>query len=346
MEIRTHFYKLIGKSAQMQRLYSMIEKVSRADSTVLITGESGTGKELVAKAIHHNSARAENPDNPFIPLNCGAIPKDLLESELFGHEKGAFTGAINTRKGRFELADKGTILLDEIGELHPSLQVKLLRVLQEREFERVGGTRTIKVDIRILAATNKDLGEAANNGTFREDLFYRLNVIPLHIPPLRERKDDIPILIDHFINVFIGKILASRPGQTVPETLKITPETLNLMLNYQWPGNVRELETLIERFVILNETGTITPDDLPPRFFDTKQRAESPAISPYQMSPEGIDLQAHLDDIETSFISQAMEIAGGVKSKAAALLGLNRTTFLEKLKKKGLDTKTYEPPAT
>ncbi|MCG6550877.1 MAG: sigma-54 dependent transcriptional regulator [Candidatus Magnetominusculus sp. LBB02] len=336
--MRTHFDKLIGKSAQMQHLYSMIEKVSRADSTVLITGESGTGKELVAQAIHKNSIRAENP---FIPLNCGAIPKDLLESELFGHEKGAFTGAINTRKGRFELADKGSILLDEIGELHPSLQVKLLRVLQEREFERVGGTRTVKVDIRVLAATNKDLGEAAGKGTFREDLFYRLNVIPIHIAPLRQRKDDIPLLIEHFMKTFIVKMSAMRPGQTA---LKILPEALTLMLNYQWPGNVRELETLIERFVILDETGTITPDDLPPRFFDNKQRVDSAAVSLAQLPHDGIDLQTHLDDIESSFIAQAMEISGGVKSKAAALLGLNRTTFLEKLKKKGLDTKLNEPP--
>ncbi|KWT85147.1 sigma-54 interaction domain-containing protein [Candidatus Magnetominusculus xianensis] len=343
MEIKTHFDKLIGKSAQMQRLYNMISKVSRADSTVLITGESGTGKELVAQAIHKNSARAENP---FIPLNCGAIPKDLLESELFGHEKGAFTGAINTRKGRFELADKGTILLDEIGELHPSLQVKLLRVLQEREFERVGGTRTVKVDIRILAATNKDLGVAAKNGNFREDLYYRLNVIPIHISPLRERKDDIPLLIEHFINRFIGKFPDSQDGKEGQRTLNILPEAIDLMLNYQWPGNVRELETLIERFVILDETGTITQEDLPPRFSDARQKAEFSGVLQYQMSPEGIDLQTHLDDIETSFIIQAMEISGGVKSKAAALLGLNRTTFLEKLKKKGLDAKLNESPIT
>ncbi|MBF0320910.1 MAG: sigma-54-dependent Fis family transcriptional regulator [Nitrospirae bacterium] len=344
METRTSFYKLIGKSSQMQRLYNMIEKVSHADSTVLITGESGTGKELVAKAIHYNSIRAENP---FIPLNCGAIPKDLLESELFGHEKGAFTGAINTRKGRFELADKGTILLDEIGELHPSLQVKLLRVLQEREFERVGGTRTIKVDLRILAATNKDLEEATKKGTFREDLFYRLNVIPIHISPLRERKDDIPMLIDHFINIFMGKMAPS--SQQGEQGLTILPETLDVMLKYHWPGNVRELETIIERFVILNETGMVAPDDLPPRFFDTKQRADTSIVSLSQMAPDGMDLQTYLDDIETSFIVQAMEISGGVKSKAATLLGLNRTTFLEKLKKKGLDVKTdaktNEPPA-
>ncbi|WP_420264994.1 sigma-54 interaction domain-containing protein [Candidatus Magnetominusculus dajiuhuensis] len=347
METRTHFYKLIGKSTHMQRLYNMIEKVSRAESTVLITGESGTGKELVAKAIHHNSVRGENPENPFIPLNCGAIPKDLLESELFGHEKGAFTGAINTRKGRFELADKGTILLDEIGELHPSLQVKLLRVLQEREFERVGGTRTIKVDIRILAATNKDLHEAVKSGTFREDLFYRLNVIPIHISPLRQRKDDIPMLVDHFMNIFIRKMPSSLQGQDGPKTLKILPEAINAMLEYQWPGNVRELETLIERFVILNETGTITHEDLPERFFtNTKQRVETLQHTTTQMTPEGMDLQAYLDDVETSFIVQAMEIAGGVKSKAAALLGMNRTTFLEKLKKKGLDAKSGEAPVT
>ncbi|KJU87724.1 sigma-54 dependent transcriptional regulator [Candidatus Magnetobacterium bavaricum] len=326
---RHYLNKLLGQSPQMKQLYATIDKVANSDSTVLICGESGTGKELVAKAIHYCSNRSEKP---FVPVNCGAIPNELLESELFGHEKGAFTGAINTRKGRFELADCGTILLDEIGELHPTLQVKLLRIIQEREFERVGGTKTLKIDVRILAATNKNLEIATKNGDFREDLFYRLNVIPVFLPPLRERKDDLPVLTEHFMTGF-----CSKQGK---EPLKITPEAVDLMMKHHWPGNVRELETLIERCVILDDTGVVRPEDLPERFRQHKPpQLTTTQSSLMELPMEGIDLNAILDDIENNLITQALQRAAGVKSKAAGMLGLNRTTFLEKLKKRRIEFK-------
>ena len=243
-----NFKGLIGDSPPMQVVYELIEKIADTDSTVLITGESGTGKELIAKTIHYNNL--SRAGGPFVPLNCAAIPKDLLESELFGHEKGAFTGAINTRIGRFELAQGGTLFLDEVGELDPSLQVKLLRMLQEREFERVGGVKTIKVDVRILAATNKDLERSTKEGKFREDLFYRLNVIPLHLPPLRQRGEDIALLTAHFIQEF------SRKRKREPFTF--TPDAMHCLLKYHWPGNVRELENLIERLSILVSSKVVT----------------------------------------------------------------------------------------
>ncbi|MEW6602650.1 MAG: sigma-54 dependent transcriptional regulator, partial [Nitrospirota bacterium] len=236
------YSKIVGNSLPIQNVIKFIEKIADTDSTVLITGESGTGKELVAKTIHYNSSRSKKP---FIPLNCAAIPKDILESELFGHEKGAFTGAINTRIGRFELANFGTLFLDEIAELAPALQVKLLRVLQEKEFERVGGIKTIKVDVRILAATNRDLEKAVKDGTFREDLYYRLNVIPIHLPQLRKMKEDIPLLVGHFI-----EDISKRKKKEQP---RISQEVMNCLVNYRWPGNVRELENLIERLTILKE---------------------------------------------------------------------------------------------
>ncbi|GAB4387995.1 MAG: sigma-54 dependent transcriptional regulator [Thermodesulfovibrionales bacterium] len=330
---RYDFNMLTGSAPQMQKVYDLIEKIADTDATVLIYGESGTGKERVAKTIHYNSSRSQNA---FIPVNCAAIPKDLLESELFGHEKGAFTGAISARAGRFELASGGTIFLDEIGELHPSLQVKLLRVLQEREFERVGGTRTLKVDLRILVATNRDLEKETREGNFREDLFYRLNVIPLHLPPLRERKEDIPLLMDHFMEIF------SRKKKKDP--LKVTQAAMDCLMSYHWPGNVRELENLIERLVILNDTGAVDVDDLPERFHSLGAGAQAGcgAALPHgiptgiRLPREGIDLNAVLGEIERNMIAQAINATGGVKSKAAALLGLNRTTLVEKLKKKGI----------
>jgi transcriptional regulator with GAF, ATPase, and Fis domain len=316
----------------MQKVFDLIGKIADTDATVLIYGESGTGKERVAKTIHYNSLRGQNA---FVPVNCAAIPKDLLESELFGHEKGAFTGAINTRIGRFELANGGTVFLDEIGELHPALQVKLLRVLQEREFERVGGTRTLKVDLRILAATNKDLEKATSEGAFREDLFYRLNVIPLHLPPLRERQEDIPLLMEHFMAEF------SRRKRKEP--LKMSPEAMDCLMSYHWPGNVRELENLMERLVILNDSGTVTLRDLPERFHAMRPPAGEAGQLQGVLPPaamvlpdEGIDLNSVLDEVEKNLILQAMKTVGGVKSKAAAMLGLNRTTLLEKMKKKGV----------
>ncbi len=332
------FHGLIGRSPQMEKVYEMIEKVADTESTVIIYGESGTGKEVVAKTIHYNSERGQNA---FVPLNCAAIPKDLLESELFGHEKGAFTGAINTRIGRFELASGGTLFLDEIGELHPTLQVKLLRVLQEREFERVGSTKTIKVDVRVLAATNKDLEKATKDGTFREDLYYRLNVIPLRLPPLRERNEDIPLLIDHFMAIFCRK--------KKKDPLRIHHETMECLLRYQWPGNVRELENLIERVVILNDTGLVVPEELPERFLlscghlrSDEQTVAASGPSVLNLPREGMDLNAVLNDIEKGLIIQALKRSKGVKKQAAELLGLNRTTLLEKLKKKGIDLSAEE----
>ncbi|NOZ25415.1 MAG: sigma-54-dependent Fis family transcriptional regulator [Nitrospirae bacterium] len=328
---RYEFHGLIGSSLEMQRVYDLIEKIADTDSTVLITGESGTGKELIAKVIHYNSYRS---GKNFVPLNCAAIPKDLLESELFGHEKGAFTGAINTRVGRFELASGGTLFLDEIGELDPSLQVKLLRVLQEREFERIGSTKTIKVDVRILAATNRNLEELTKEGRFREDLYYRLNVIPVHIPPLRERKEDIPVLIEHFLKKH-AKAKKRRP----PE---ISKDVMDVLLRYRWPGNVRELENLVERLTILNPGQAITLKDLPERFQALAPAAGKPRAAgcPEDMSipPEGINLNTVIDNLERKLITEALEKSNGIKSKAATLLGLNRTTLVEKMKKKGIST--------
>jgi Nif-specific regulatory protein len=332
------FEGLIGDSIQMQKVYEIIEKVADTDSTILITGRSGTGKELVAKTIHFNSSRSEKP---FVPLNCAAIPRDLLESELFGHEKGAFTGALVTRIGRFELAHEGTLFLDEIGELDPSLQVKLLRVLQEREFERVGGTKTIKVDVRIIAASNRDLEKATREGKFREDLFYRLNVIPVHIPSLGERTEDIPLLIDYFMHKF------SRKRKREP--LKFSPEATGCLLSYRWPGNVRELENLIERLTILVSENTVDVSDLPEKFRQatvTETGKGAHMVKTSGPSPEdddipdlGINLNAVIDNMERKLIVRALEKTGGVKNKAAELLGLNRTTLIEKLKKKHIDFK-------
>jgi DNA-binding NtrC family response regulator len=319
------FSKIIGNSIQIQEVIKFIGKIADTDSTILVTGESGTGKELVAKTIHYNSSRSKKP---FIPLNCAAIPKDILESELFGHEKGAFTGAINARIGRFELANHGTLFLDEIGELAPALQVKLLRVLQEKEFERVGGIRTIKVDVRILAATNRDLDKAVKEGTFREDLYYRLNVIPLHLPPLRKMKDDIALLAGHFI-----KEISKRKRKEPPE---ISEEIMTSLVNYRWPGNVRELENLVERLIILKGGDVVSPDDLPERLREKRQAEDLPARE-YVLSTDGVDLNTMLDEIENNMIIKALEISKGVKSKAANLLGLNRTTLIEKIKKKELD---------
>ncbi|HUJ19170.1 MAG TPA: sigma-54 dependent transcriptional regulator [Nitrospirota bacterium] len=339
-----NFKGLIGDAPLMQAVYEMIEKIADTDSTVLITGESGTGKELIAKTIHYNNI--SRAGGPFVPLNCAAIPKDLLESELFGHEKGAFTGAINTRIGRFELAQGGTLFLDEVGELDPALQVKLLRVLQEREFERVGGIKTIKVDVRILAATNKDLEKATKEGTFREDLYYRLNVIPLHLPPLRSRVEDISLLIAHFVQEF------SKKRKREPFTF--SPEALECLMKYRWPGNVRELENLIERLTILVSGKIVRVADLPEKLHQMAlphlDKAERPAPglqdatagatarpAGIEIGDEGVDLNRMVGDVERSLIMQALQRTGGVRSKAAQLLGLNRTTLLEKMKKMGID---------
>jgi nitrogen regulation protein NR(I) len=333
------FEGLIGDSAQMQKVYELIEKVADTDSTIMITGKSGTGKELIAKTIHFNSSRSPKP---FVPLNCAAIPRDLLESELFGHEKGAFTGAVLTRAGRFELANEGTLFLDEIGELDPSLQVKLLRVLQEREFERVGGVKTIKVDVRILAATNRDLEKATKEGKFREDLFYRLNVIPVHIPSLKNRGEDIPLLVDHFVHKFSKK--------RKREPLKFSPEVMECFMRYRWPGNVRELENLVERVTILVSDNTVKLQDLPGKFHEAMGdiMVKGPQISQIShltdgqdkdvdIPDSGINLNSLIDTMERTYILSALEKTHGVKNKAAELLGLNRTTLIEKLKKKNIE---------
>jgi nitrogen regulation protein NR(I) len=318
--------KLIGQSSPMLHLHRIIKRVAKTDSTVLITGESGTGKELIANAIHNQSPRR---DMPFVPINCGAIPEELLESELFGHEKGAFTGAFKERRGRFELANKGTVFLDEIGEMSPKLQVKLLRFLQETKFQRVGGSRTVEVDVRILAATNKDLERAVAEGQFREDLFYRLNVIPIHVPALRERTGDITLLIQHFLKQHCVK-------KNIPQK-QMSEASIGSLEQYDWPGNVRELENVIERLVILTDTEEIQIQDLPKRMQIAEEAAEQGEVARIELGEDGINLKETLDTLENQLIIDALQRAGGVKNKAAKLLGLNRTTLIEKMKKKQID---------
>lgn len=316
-----HFDNIIGQSEGIGRVLEMIERVSDSDSTVLIMGESGTGKELVAKAVHYNSPRSTRP---FVPINCGAIPTDLLESELFGHIKGAFTGAVANRIGRFEMAEGGTLFLDEIGDMNPALQVKLLRVLQERRFEPVGSGKTITANVRVIAATNLDLELAVEDGRFREDLFYRLNVIPMRIPPLRERRSDIPLLLHHFIESFNrlrGRALSG-----------ITPEAMGLLASYNWPGNIRELENLVERMAILKGQGLIDVLDLPEKY--SRTIASSPGA--VDIPEAGMDFNSAVDAYENALIMRALEKTGWNRNQAALLLKLNRTTLVEKIKKKGL----------
>ena len=317
------FENFIGDSPQMHAVFRIIEKVADTDSTILILGESGTGKELVARAIHYHSGRR---DKPLVPVNCGAIPEDLLESELFGHEKGAFTHAIKTRIGRFELADGGTIFLDEVAEMSPHLQVKLLRVLQEQEFERLGATKTIRCDVRILAATNKNLDKLVQEGSFREDLYYRLKVIPIEIPPLRDRRSDIPLLVHHFLENIARNKKKKIKG--------LSKDVMRAFMGYEWPGNVRELENIIERMVILSEGISLTLDDVPEKI-SHRQVSEQPvkAIIP----DEGISLSSAINDYERQLIITALEKAQWVKNRAAKLLNMNRTTLVEKIKKQGIE---------
>jgi DNA-binding NtrC family response regulator len=317
------FENFVGDSRPIQEVFELIEKVADTDSTVLITGESGTGKELIAKAIHYNSYRR---DNPMVVINCGAIPEELLESELFGHEKGAFTGAHKSRVGRFELANEGTIFLDEIGDMSPNLQVKLLRVLQEQKFERVGSTRTIKVDIRIIAATNKNLINAVNKDTFREDLYYRLNVIPIKVPLLRHRKSDIPLLVDFFLRKFNKEKRKYVKG--------FSPEAMDALLEYDWRGNVRELENLVERVVILANGDQIELEDIPESIKGRAGTDESfEATIPHK---GGIPFDHAVEEYEKKLILQALSETNWVTTKAAKLLNMNRTTLIEKMKKKKL----------
>ncbi len=319
---------MLGQSKPMQRVFDLIQRVAKTDSTVLIYGESGTGKELTAKAIHELSSRRSFP---LVPVNCGAIPEDLLESELFGHEKGAFTGAVNTRIGRFELANGGTIFLDEIGDMSPALQVKILRVLQEHEIERVGGLRSILVDIRIIAATHRNLEKAIRENRFREDLYYRLNVIPIELPPLRERKEDIPLLARYFLERFKAKNGASIEG--------ISDEALDYFMRYAWPGNIRELENLIERLVVLKGEGIIDVEDLPEKIFDPSVRMD---FSPKKILENGIQFNTAVSEYEKELILHALKKARWVKNRAAKMLGMNRTTLVEKMKKRKISLSPTE----
>uniref|UniRef100_C6E5T1 Two component, sigma54 specific, transcriptional regulator, Fis family n=1 Tax=Geobacter sp. (strain M21) TaxID=443144 RepID=C6E5T1_GEOSM len=319
---RFSFSGLIGKSKQMREVYDLIAKVADSTANVLITGESGTGKELAAKAIHYNSPRKSAP---FVAVNCGAIPETLIESELFGHAKGAFTGAIADRPGLFEQAEGGTLFLDEIGEVPLQLQAKLLRVLQEREFRRVGGVASLKADVRIVAASNRNLEEQVREGSFREDLFYRLNVVMLRMPSLKERAEDIPALVEHFYKKYS---LWSGAEEI------ITPDALKALFNYPFPGNVRELENLVERCVVLGSR-VIALDCLPASVRDHKSAA--PASGPTEIPEEGMDLQAYLDNLEQKLLVQALEKCGGVKKRAAALLGMTFRSFRYRLAKFGMD---------
>ena len=373
MELNTS--GIIGQSTSLAEVFKILGKVAPTDSTVLVTGESGTGKELLVRALHANSRRA---DKPFVPINCGAIPKELLESELFGHEKGAFTHAIRSRPGRFEMADGGTIFLDEIGEMELSLQVKILRVLQEKEIERVGGTGCKKVDVRIVAATNRDLEAEVAAGRFREDLYYRLNVIPLHLPPLRQRGNDVLLLARHFLNHFCAK--KDRHPMQLDDT------TRRILAAYAWPGNVRELENFMERLSILVDGDIVCTDDLPHKILDhvgdisllppveevtpegeaqpqaaqevpEQNAAAAPAITPVSegvvvavaapsgvfvwpnlgvLAEHGLNLKDFLDTVEGRLIDEALAKAEGVKNQAAELLGIKRTTLIEKLKKRSM----------
>ncbi|MDD5450871.1 MAG: sigma-54 dependent transcriptional regulator [Desulfovibrionales bacterium] len=312
------FGNIIGKSPAMLKLYEMIEKVADTKATVLITGETGTGKELVAKAVHYNSPRK---NNAFVSVNCAAIPETLLESELFGHEKGSFTGAIAMRKGRFELADGGTIFLDEIAEMPAALQAKLLRALQEMEFERVGGTKTLKIDVRVIAASNKDLKKEVETGNLREDLYYRLNVVRLHLPPLRERPGDIPLLAAHFLNKY---------GQAVGKShLEILPAAMRQLYARSWPGNVRELEHVIERAVILASGHEITPADMA----SESQEAENIDLDIDRFIPMQVKLNEALEDVEAKMIKRALARAGNVQAHAAAMLGITKSLLQYKMKK-------------
>jgi transcriptional regulator with GAF, ATPase, and Fis domain len=307
----------------MQKVFERIEKVADTNATVLVTGESGVGKELVARAIHYNSSKR---DNPLVVVNCGAIPETLLESELFGYEKGAFTGAVSTRYGRFELANGGSIFLDEIGDMSFNLQVKLLRVLQEKTFERIGGSKTIKVDVRIIAATNRVLDDLVKEGKFREDLYYRLNVVPIKIPPLRDRRQDIPLLLNYFLERSNKMNLANIEG--------FTEEAMRALMDYEYRGNVRELQNIVERVVVLKKNGHIDIEDLPEKLYSGEQTHREEEATPLDME-RGYDTL--VSEFEKALITQALGETQGVKSKAAQVLNINRTTLIEKMKRLGLD---------
>ena len=319
IDARHFFPDIIGESMTMRGLLSLIKKVAPTDSTVLILGESGTGKELVANSIHDNSERR---DSPFIKLNCAAIPEELLESELFGHEKGAFTGATKFKPGKFDMADGGTIFLDEIGDMPFNLQAKVLRILQEQEFYRVGGSRTIKVDVRIIASTNKNIEKMVQEGSFREDLYYRLNVFTLHLPPLRERKEDIPLLVDSFL-------------QNAPKKVEISSVALQMLVAFSWPGNIRELQNTIESASVIAENGYIEPAQLPGKITGAFNNPDQPDFR----MPANISLDERLGEIEKSMIIEALRKTGGVQVRATELLGINQRSLWHRIKKHNIDVK-------
>jgi DNA-binding NtrC family response regulator len=318
------FENIIGTSLAMQNLFSRMEKVVNTDSTVLILGESGTGKELVAKALHFNGPRREKP---FVAINCAAIPAELLESELFGHVKGAFTGAIYDKAGKFEQANSGTLFLDEIGTMPLHLQTKLLRVLQEHELERVGGNKQILLNVRVISATNADLEKEVGLGRFREDLYYRLNVIPIRLPALRERREDIALLARHFLHKDCQEL--KRPKMT------LSHEAMEALENYSWPGNVREMENVMERSATLAEGDVLRLEDLPSQFGGTVKEPDWGIQELPRLSPSGLDMEKFLSDLELHLIREALQISHGVKARAAALLGIKRTTLVEKLRRAG-----------
>lgn len=330
------FRSLVGNSRSIRHVRKLVEQVANSDATVLILGESGTGKEVVSRNLHYHSARR---NKPFVPINCGAIPSELLESELFGHEKGAFTGAITARQGRFELAEGGSLFLDEIGDMSLHMQVKLLRVLQERVFERVGSNKPISTNVRIIAATHRNLEEQIKSGQFREDLYYRLNVFPIEMPPLRERKEDIPLLV----NELITRMEHEKRG-----SVRLTPQAVMALCNYHWPGNVRELANLIERLVIMHPFGIVDMHDLPEKFraekgdmarslpVDVEMDVSYDPWATPRLPREGLDLKEHINNLEYNLIKQALDDAGGIVAHAATRLKLRRTTLVEKMRKYGL----------
>ena len=322
LEERYRIDGLVGRSRVMRDLFQLLETVATTSSTVLITGETGTGKELAARAIHHNSARRSNR---FVALNCSAIPETLLEAELFGHTRGAFTGAVGTRQGRLEQAHKGTLFLDEVGTMSPALQAKLLRVLQEREFERVGDSHTIKIDVRVIAATHSDLVKMVAEGTFREDLFYRLNVLPVQLPPLRERREDIPLLVQHFL-----QRLASENGRGA---MTVSQDAMRRLMAYRWPGNVRQLENVVERALAFSQGRShIDVHDLPPEIQNQTEIVEGAET---WLPEDGIDFASYIERVEWTLIKRSLERTRGNKRQAARLLNLKRTTLIEKLKRLG-----------
>ncbi len=322
LQSKYRFDNIIGKSPGMQRIFNLITQIAPTKSTIMIRGESGTGKDLIAGSVHCHSDRASAP---FIKLNCGAIPGTLLESELFGYEKGAFTGADRRKLGRFELADGGTLFLDEIGDMDAALQVKLLRVLQSGELEHLGGTRTLQVDVRVIAATNTDLEQRMREGRFREDLYYRINVVPIEIPPLRERREDIPLLVHFFMDKYAEEMNRGKKN--------ITPEAMEQLIHYDWPGNIRELQNMIERAIVLSRSETLTPQSFS---FPDQQKRPSRLPGEIRIPEEGISLTQVVEELEKAYLKKALIQSGGIQTKAADLLGITRKILRYKMEKLGL----------